>query len=293
VIRPEPRCEPPPGLPPRRTVTIPGIGQTPIRIQLWPGRVPVLLLHGWGITSDFNFCHLLTPAAARYGVVAMDLRGHGRGLPVPADQRFTISQCADDVISILGAIDVPEVVACGYSLGGLVALELAYRYPDRVAALLLQATAGTFDSSADRVLQTLLRALRPLASRSHGIGKSAPLHYFRRFRARNQLTADWWPWLQGELRLCDPLVLVDAFLDEYVFDFLPITPALADVPTAVVVTARDRSVPPTNQRLMARRLQAKVIELDAEHHVFLTDPIAYVETTLRAVDAITDDRMSR
>jgi pimeloyl-ACP methyl ester carboxylesterase len=274
-------------------VTIPGVGQTAIRIQLCPGRTPVLLLHGWGITADFNFCHLLRPAADRYGVVAMDLRGHGRGLPVPADQRFTISQCADDVVSVLDAIDVAEVVACGYSLGGPVALELADRYPDRVAALVLQATAVTFDSSADRVLQTLLRALRPLARRSHGIGKSAPLHYFRRFRARNQQTADWWPWLRGELRLCEPLVLVDAFLDEYAFDFAPTDPALAGVPTAVVVTARDRSVPPTDQRVMARRLQAKVIELDAEHHVFLTDPIAYVETTLRAIGAITDDHVSR
>lgn len=269
-------------------MTIPGAGETAIRIQLRPGRTPVLLLHGWGITSDFNFCHLLAPAAATYGVVAMDLRGHGRGLPIPADQRFTINQCADDVISILDAIDVPEVVACGYSLGGPVALELANQYPERVAALVLQAAAITFDNSADRLLQTLLQLVRPLARRSHGIGKSAPLHYFRRFRARNQQTADWWPWLQGELQLCHPLVLVDAFLDESAFNFTPTNPAVVDVPTAVVVTAKDRSVPPTDQRAMARRLHAKVIELEAGHHVFLTDPSAYVETTLRAVDAITD-----
>lgn len=250
----------------------------------------MLLLHGWGITSDFNFCHLLSPVAAAHGVIAMDLRGHGRGLPVPAGQRFTISQCADDVISVLDAVDVPKVVACGYSLGGPVALDLADRYPDRVAALVLQATALTFDSSADRKLQMLLRAVRPLAMQSRGIGKSAPLHYFRRFRARNPQTADWWPWLRNELRLCDPLVLVDAFLDECAFTFAP-SATTFDVPTAVVVTARDRSVLPTKQRAMARRLDATVLELEAEHHVFLTDPIAYVETTLRAVDLVTDDRV--
>jgi 3-oxoadipate enol-lactonase len=259
-------------------------------MQLRPGRAPLLLLHGWGITADFNFCHLLTPAAARYGVVAMDLRGHGRGLPVPADQRFSIRQCAEDVVSVLDAIDVPEVVVCGYSLGGPVALDLAHRHPDRVAGLVLQAAALTFDSPTDRLLQLLLRAVRPLARRNHGVGKSAPLNYFRRFRDRNPRTAQWWPWLRGELRLCDPLVLVDAFLDECAFELAPTALASIEVPTAVVVTARDRSVPPDDQRAMARRLHATVVELDAEHHVFLTDPTTYVHSTFSAVEAVASDR---
>ncbi|GBE65363.1 hypothetical protein MFM001_18250 [Mycobacterium sp. MFM001] len=272
-------------LPPLRSIEFPGgTGQAVVRVA--PGASPVLLLHGWAITADFNFCHVMAPLAERFGVVAMDLRGHGRGLPLSRAERFSIAQCADDAAAVLDALELDRAVVCGYSLGGPVALEFARRHRDRVAGLTLQATALSFDTPGDRISRVVLRALRPLADRSPGVGRSLPRHYFNRMRDVHPNTTSWWPWLRGELVLCHPRVIVDAILDEYAFDFRPHAATIAEVPTVVVVTARDRAVPPRDQRLMAKLLDAAVIEIDADHDVFLTDPDVYIDATVSAIDCL-------
>ncbi|PIB79938.1 alpha/beta hydrolase [Mycobacterium celatum] len=272
-------------LPPLRSIEFPGgMGQAMVRVAA--GANPVLLLHGWAITADFNFCHVMSPLAQRFGVVVMDLRGHGRGLPLSRTERFGITQCADDAAALLDALDLDRVVVCGYSLGGPVALEFARRHRRRIAGLILQATALSFDTPGDRISRVALRALRPLADRSRGVGRSLPLRYFNRMRGVHPNTSSWWPWLRGELVLCRPRVIVDAILDEYAFDFRPHAPTIAGVPTVVVVTARDRAVPARDQRLMAKLLDATVIEIDADHDVFLADPDAYIDATVSAIDRL-------
>ncbi|AFU01349.1 hypothetical protein AW168_30020 [Nocardia brasiliensis] len=279
--------EGPAGLPPRRTIVLPD-GST-IAVRFVPGPDPVLLLHGWALTADVNFCHLMPSVAAEHGLVALDLRGHGRGLPLVADERFDIAQCADDAASVLDALGIAQVVVCGYSLGGPVGLEFARRHRDRVRGLVFEATAMAFDSRTDRIGRVLFRGLRPLAQVSAGIGRTLPLAYFRRARARVPEVARLWPWLSAELGQCHPRVIVDVILAEYAFDFRPHAAELAGLPTAVVVTARDGAVPPTDQRELAALLGAEVIELDAAHDVFLAEPEKYVAATLTAIERVLKD----
>lgn len=268
-----------PHLPPARTLDLPRRGTVTARVA--EGPAPVLLLHGWALTADVNFCHLM-PHLTR-GMVAMDHHGHGRG-PRRA-RRFSIADSADDQAALLDALGIDEVVVCGYSLGGPIALELARRHPDRVAGLVLQATALCFDSPADHVARPLLTALRPLSR--FGVGRTAPLRYFADTRKRSPETARLWPWLCRELVQAHPRAIVDTMLAEYAFDFRPYAAALSGLPTAVVVTTRDRAVPPRDQRDMARRLDAEVIEIADDHDVFLADPGTYVAATLAAIERVT------
>ncbi|MCW2945096.1 MAG: alpha/beta hydrolase fold protein, partial [Actinoallomurus sp.] len=90
-----------------------------------------------------------------------------------------------------------------------------------------------------------------------------------------------------ELVQCHPRTIVDVMLAEYAFDFRPHATALAGIPAAVVVTTRDRAVPPGDQRDMARRLGATVVELHDDHDVFLADPETYVSATLEAIARVT------
>ncbi|MFI6996040.1 alpha/beta fold hydrolase [Nocardia sp. NPDC050175] len=228
----------------------------------------------------------MQPVADGYGLVAMDMRGHGRGLPLRSDERFDIAQCADDAAAVLDALGIDQVVVCGYSLGGPVGLEFARRHRDRVRGLVFEATAMAFDSAEDKIGRVFFRALRPFAHRSGGIGRSVPLSYFRKARAKSDEVARLWPWLRSELGHCHPRVIVDVILAEYVFDFRPHAPELAGLPTAVVVTTRDGAVPPKDQRALAALLDATVIELDAAHDVFLADPPKYVAATRSAIDEV-------
>lgn len=273
-----------PPLPELRPVEVPGRGTTAVRFAAGP--TPVLLLHGWAVTADFNFCHLMDPLARRFGVVAVDHCGHGRGLPVPDGERFSITQCADDAAAVLDGLGIDRVVVCGYSLGGPVAMELVRRHRNRVAGLVLESTTLAFENRRDKMARLMFRALRPLADRSRGVGRSLPLHYYNRIRAGDRQTVAWWPWLCGELVGCHPRVLVDVILAEYAFDFRPWVGALAGLPTTVVMTTRDRAVPPRAQRDMARLLDAPVIELDSDHDVFLSQPASYVHATLAAIESV-------
>jgi 3-oxoadipate enol-lactonase len=61
---------------------------------------PVLLVHGWMFPSDLNWLHVYAPLQrAGYRVLAMDLRGHGRGLRTGAP--FRLQDCADDAAGVL------------------------------------------------------------------------------------------------------------------------------------------------------------------------------------------------
>jgi pimeloyl-ACP methyl ester carboxylesterase len=268
-----------PDLPPAGEIELPGRGRVTIRAV--EGSAPVLLLHGWTLTADVNFCHLMPRLPA--GMVAMDHHGHGRG--PRRTRRFSIEDSADDQVALLDALGIDKVVVCGYSLGGPIGLDLTRRHPDRVAGLVLQATALRFDSAMDKVTRPLLRAVRPLAAL--GFGRTAPLRFFNDTRDRSPATARLWPWLRRELVLCHPQTIIDVMLAEYAFDFRPHAAALADVPTAVMVTTKDSAVPVRDQRDMARRLGADTIEVHDDHDVFLADPEAYVTASLEAIARVT------
>jgi pimeloyl-ACP methyl ester carboxylesterase len=268
-----------PELPPARAIDLPGRGRVLARVV--EGPAPVLLLHGWTLTADVNFCHLMPHLSG--GLIAMDHHGHGLG--PQRRERFRISDSADDHIALLDALGIDKVIVLGYSLGGPIGLDLARRHPDRVAGLVLQATALRFDSAVDKLTKPLLRAIRPLTAL--GIGRTAPLRFLGDTRDRSPETARLWPWLRRELVRSHPRTMVDVMLAEYAFDFRPYAAELADVPTAVVVTTRDSAVPPRDQRYMARRLGAEMIPVENDHDVFLADPPAYVAASLEAIAHVT------
>lgn len=96
----------------------------------------LVLLHGWGMHSGV-WAEVLAPLSARARVHAIDLPGHGHSAHVPVD-RF------EDAAEAVAACVPKDSVVCGWSLGGLVAQQLAHRHPERVARLALIATTPCF-----------------------------------------------------------------------------------------------------------------------------------------------------
>ena len=81
------RSSAPPGvrLPPGRRVDLPGRGTTFVReLPGPPGAPVVVLLHGWTVSADLNWFACYEALGRRYRVLAIDHRGHGRGLRAPA-----------------------------------------------------------------------------------------------------------------------------------------------------------------------------------------------------------------
>ena len=116
----------------RRILASDGAG---LSVIVWPGSrlTGFLLVHGlssnarlWDGVSE----HL---AERGYPVAAVDQRSHGRSDRV--DDPFDFATLADDLAAVIEGVFAPEtaVVAAGQSLGGNVVVELARRYPRKVA----------------------------------------------------------------------------------------------------------------------------------------------------------------
>src|SRR3954465_104417 len=134
-----------PTLPPGQYVDLPGRGRTWVRDTGGSGTV-VLLLPGWTASADLNFFSCFDALRnAGYRVVALDHRGHGRG--IRTWRPFRMRDAADDAAAMLDALGVARVIAVGYSMGGAVAQLLWRRHPARVSGLVLCATSAVFAES--------------------------------------------------------------------------------------------------------------------------------------------------
>ena len=109
-----------PGLPDGRAIELPGRGTTWIREAPGPQGAPtLLLLHGWTANSALNWFATYEGLQREFNVVALDHRGHGRG--IRSRGRFRLEDCADDAAALLEALNIERAIAVGYSMGGPVA----------------------------------------------------------------------------------------------------------------------------------------------------------------------------
>lgn len=260
-LEPEPPLPPP--LPPGRVVDVPGRGELFVREQGGdPGRPTIVLLHGWTVTADVNWFALYDDVARLGHLLAVDHRGHGRGLR--SDEPFTLEAAADDVAALLRHLGLGPVVAVGFSMGGPIAMHLWHRHPGLVCGLVLQATALEWRAS---VRERMLWRFMGLLELSLRIGNPNGL-VERILRDAIEECPDIRPlrgWLKGELRRGDPRALADAGRALGNHDARPFAGAV-DVPTAVVVTTRDRLVRPRKQRALAAAVPgARAFDIKADH----------------------------
>ncbi len=97
----------------------------------------LLLLHGWGMHSGVWDC-LADRLADRHRIILADLPGHGYS-PLPPGN-YDLDRLSDMAASLL----TDDTTLLGWSLGGMVAMELARRYPQQVKRLVLVGSTPQF-----------------------------------------------------------------------------------------------------------------------------------------------------
>lgn len=113
---------------------------------------PVVLVAGWTANS-YLFKDFSGALASRYRVVSLDMRGHGRSDKPPPGQYSLEAFCAD-IRGLLLALDIRQpAVLFGQSMGGMIVMDYALRYPDEVAALVIaNSKAQLMGSLKDRLV---------------------------------------------------------------------------------------------------------------------------------------------
>ncbi|MGV9863036.1 alpha/beta fold hydrolase [Rhodococcus koreensis] len=242
---------------------------------------PVLLIHGWSLSSAVWDRQIRVLAEAGHRVLAMDLRGHG-GSDAPLGD-YGIDRLAADGAAILDAFGAAGAAVVGWSLGGMTALRMAYRYPALVDRLVLVASNGVagarqpdypFGVPADAVEGGMHAAehVNRLPYRRQAVGDpfGAP---------PDQQTLDW---LQ-RISLQTPSWAANACMTTllrtaqvHVLDDL-------DVPVTQIIGTADPALSVRGARWVHERIHSTLVELDCGHYPMLEKADAFDEALLRAV----------
>ena len=267
---------PPLPLPPGRTVLVPDRGELFVRDSGGDGQ-PVLLVHGWMFPSDLNWLHAYAPlAAAGHRVLAMDLRGHGRGLR--SGEPFSLVDCADDAAGVLEALGLPAALVVGYSMGGPVTQLLARRHPERVAGFVLCATALDWSDPRQKLFWRTRGGLRLLL----GLFPRGAWQTGMRLAGAPSKEIDW---VASELSRGSARDLAEAGRELGRFDSSGWVAELPQ-PRSVIVMTQDRLVPPRKQQALAHALSVPPVLLDADHDACSTQQRLFVATLLGALRSL-------
>ena len=206
-----------------------------------PADAPVVVLsNSLGATRGM-WDPQVPPLAERYRVVTYDTRGHGAS-PAPAGP-YSLDDLVDDLVALLDEVGAHRAHVVGLSLGGMIAMRMAAREPDRVDRLVLMCTSAKTDP------QGFLD--RAAAVRGGGTANIAPTVVSRwltpPFAAEHPdlvarlermiATAD----DEGYAACCEVVARMDLREDL----------GRIAAPTLVVSAADDPSLPPEHQRVIA------------------------------------------
>ena len=99
----------------------------------------LVLVHGITSTSA-TWANVLPYLAERFTVIAPDLLGHGESAKPRGD--YSLGAYASGIRDLLLALGHDRATFVGHSLGGGVAMQLAYQFPERCERLVLVASGG-------------------------------------------------------------------------------------------------------------------------------------------------------
>lgn len=114
-----------------------------------PEQKVILFLHGF-MGSGGDWLPVISRMSDNFICLAPDLPGHGKNLIKNRPGGFLFPQWANGIISWLKAQGITSCDLAGYSMGGRLALHIAFEYPEFVRSLILESASPGIDDPSER-----------------------------------------------------------------------------------------------------------------------------------------------
>lgn len=250
---------------------------------------PVLLCNNGVGVSTFFWRYLVDQFSDRYTVVTWDYRGHGRSDPLadPTSGEVGIPRHARDMLTVMDAAGLDEVMVCGHSMGCQVGLEAWRAARSRIRGyLLVLGTAGrALETFADNPRSPLFfrlagQLVAALGDRTHRLVRPilrSPVAWMftRRAKLVDPLYTrhdDFAPYLE-HLAVLDMRMFIRTVNQMQQHDAWDLLPTL-DVPVLIIGAENDAFTPIRLSRKMAESIPgAELLVLaDASHAAIIEQP---------------------
>ncbi len=222
----------------------------------------ILFLHGFPLDRtlwDRQVEALLTT----HRVIAYDIRGHG-GSDIGSEP-VSIRTFANDLIDFMGELKLDDIILCGLSMGGYIALDARCRFPKRFKALILcdtQCSADTPESkdnrirTMDRLSEDGLEAYTEESLANLFAEASFNTHPEDVEQVRNMIRNTTILSLKLSMRALSDRSDACESLREI------------DVPTLIIVGSEDKITPPAKAEIMHERISgSELIVIDGAGHL--------------------------
>jgi pimeloyl-ACP methyl ester carboxylesterase len=246
----------------------------------------VLFIHGL-LGSNRNWAHLVRKLSTGHRVLAPDLFGHGASSKPMGD--YSLGAHAATLRDLLDVLGIDRVALVGHSLGGGIALQFCYLFPERVDRLVLVSSGGLGRSVSPLLRSATLPGAEwvlPLIASSWVRGRvEAVGQAFGRIglRASSDVTEAW----HGFTSLGDAdsrrafLATTRSVIDPggqtvTALDHLPMA---VDLPTLIVWGTRDRMIPTWHATRAQQAIAGSRVELfeGAGHFPHLDEPERFAQ----------------
>jgi pimeloyl-ACP methyl ester carboxylesterase len=257
---------PVPGIAPYETVRV---GDIDVGYRVRGEGEPLVLIMGFAGTMDAWDPTFLAELASRYQVITFDNRGIGA---TSGTGRYRFDQLAGDVAGLIDALEVGPAHVFGWSMGAMIALELAIRHRELVRSVVLHAGdiggSNAISASPDVLADLLDTAGGEDATRQRELDLMFPPEWVEShpsevaaFLARpaNPVSTD------------AVLMQGNALLEWYVQDHAA---ASVRVPTMIMHGAGDVVIPVANAQILADAIPGSwLIRLPGGHGLHYQSPV--------------------
>ena len=148
---------------------------------------PIVFVHGWALDSSYWKAQV-DYFSQHYRAIAYDYRGAGKS--DGGETRFNTAQLAEDLATLVEALELKRPVLCGHSFGGAIIRAYAVKNPTRLAALVFadstaftwKAKVGSYSNQISLGFGKLLRVKPP---QKLMVGISKKLFFAKEYRKTN------------------------------------------------------------------------------------------------------------